>query len=123
MNLETALEPRLWEAVRASIEAGKFTVGILDAIHLLTDVNRERSGLESDGVALIGAAFGGNSPKLKVNRLRTESEQNTQRGMETMLRGLYQAIRNPRSHESLQDNERDAKTLLLFVDYLLLVVD
>jgi uncharacterized protein (TIGR02391 family) len=123
MNLETALEPRLWEAIRTSIEARRFTPAILDAIHLLTDVIRERSGLEGDGVALVGAAFGGDSPKLKINRLQTESEQNIQRGMEAMLRGLYQAIRNPRSHEAWDDNERDAKALLLFVDYLLRIVD
>lgn len=122
MNLETALEPPLWNAVRASIEARKYTAAVLDAIHFLTDVIRERSGLEGDGVALVGAAFGGNSPKLKVNRLQTESEQNVQRGVEAMLRGLYQAVRNPRSHDSIQDNERDAKALLVLVDYLLRIV-
>ena len=123
MNLETRLDPRLWEAVRTSLEARKFTGAVLDAIHLLSDLIRERSGLEGDGVALIGAAFGGASPKLKVNRLQTESEQNVQRGAEALLRGLYQAVRNPRSHGACQDDERDAVSILLFVDYLLRVVD
>jgi uncharacterized protein (TIGR02391 family) len=123
MNPETSVEPRLWEAVRASWEARKFTSAILDATYLLSDVIRERSGLEGDGVPLIGSAFGGISPKLKVNRLQTESEQNIQRGVEALLRGLYQAIRNPRSHGAYQDDERDAVALLLFVDYLLRVVD
>jgi uncharacterized protein (TIGR02391 family) len=123
MNLETSLDPRLWEAIRASVEARKFTGAILDAIYLLSDVIRERSGLEGDGVPLIGSAFGGPSPKLKVNRLQTESEQNVQRGVEALLRGLYQAIRNPRSHGVSEDDERDADALLLFVDYLLRVVD
>ncbi len=123
MNFETSLDPRLWEAVRASVEARKFTGAILDAIHLLSDVIRERSGLDGDGVALIGSAFGGSLPKLKVTRLQTESEQNVQRGVEALLRGLYQAIRNPRSHGAAQDDERDATALLLFVDYLLRVVD
>ena len=95
MNLETRLEPRLWEEVRGSVEARKYTNAILDAVHFLSDVIRERSGLEGDGVSLVGAAFGGSSPKLRVNRLRTESEQNTQRGVEALLRGIYQAIRNP----------------------------
>jgi uncharacterized protein (TIGR02391 family) len=123
MNLETKLEPKLWEAVRASLEARKFTAAILDGMHLLSDVIRERSGLEGDGVSLVGAAFGGSSPKLKVNRMQTESEQNEQRGVEALLRGLYQAIRNPRSHGGHQDDERDADAILLFVDYLLRTVD
>jgi uncharacterized protein (TIGR02391 family) len=97
MNLETTIQPRLWDVIRASIESRNFSAAVLDAIHFLSDVIRERSGLEGDGVALIGAAFGGNSPKLKVNRLQTESEQNVQRGVESLLRGVFQAIRNPRS--------------------------
>jgi uncharacterized protein (TIGR02391 family) len=123
MNLETKLEPKLWEAVRASLEARKFTGAILDGMHLLSDVIRERSGLEGDGVSLIGAAFGGSTPKLKVNRMQTESEQNEQRGVEALLRGLYQAIRNPRSHGAHRDDERDADAILLFVNYLLRIVD
>jgi len=35
---------------------------------------RERTGLESDGINLIGQAFGGKAPKLRVNKLVTESE-------------------------------------------------
>lgn len=123
MNLETRLDSRLWEVVRSSLEARNYTAAILDAIHLLTDIIRERSGLEEDGVALIGSAFGGASPKLKVNRLQTESEQNVQRGTEALLRGVYQAIRNPRSHGAYHDDERTAETILLFIDYLLRIVD
>jgi uncharacterized protein (TIGR02391 family) len=123
MNLATTLQPRLWEAVRASMEARNFTPAILDGVHLLSDVIRERSGLEGDGVALVGAAFGGSSPKLKVNRLQTESEQNVQRGVEALLRGVYQAIRNPRSHGVQGDEEPDAAAILMFVDYLLRIID
>ena len=123
MNIETRVEPRLWTVVRSSVESRQFTNAVLDAVHFLSDVIRERSGLEGDGVALIGQAFGGNNPKLKVNRLQTESEQNVQRGVESLLRGIYQAIRNPRSHGTSQDDERDATAILLFVDYLLRVVD
>jgi uncharacterized protein (TIGR02391 family) len=123
MNLETTLDRRLWNAVRLSVEARKYTSAILDAIHLLTDVIRDRSGLDGDGVALVGQAFGGNSPKLKVTRMQTESERNIQAGTEAMLRGLYQAIRNPRSHGTYDDTERDANALLLLIDYLLREVD
>lgn len=123
MNLETTIQPRLWEVIRGSIEPRNFSAAVLDAIHFLSDVIRERSGLDGDGVALIGAAFGGSSPKLKVNRLQTESEQNVQRGVESLLRGVFQAIRNPRSHGTYPDGEKDAVAILLFLDYLLRIVD
>jgi uncharacterized protein (TIGR02391 family) len=123
MNLETRLLPPLWEAVRASVEARNFSSSVLDSIHHLSEVIRERSGLEGDGVALVGAAFGGSAPKLKVNRLQTESDENVQRGVEALLRGVYQAIRNPRSHGAHQDDERSATAIILFVDHLLRIVD
>lgn len=123
MNLQTQLEPNLWEAIRTSIEDRRFSNAILDAVHFLSDRIRDRSGLEGDGVALVGAAFGGASPKLKVNRLQTESDQNIQKGIESMLRGIYQAIRNPRSHGTHSDEERDAVAIIIFLDYLLRIVD
>jgi uncharacterized protein (TIGR02391 family) len=70
MNLETKLDPRLWDAIRETYETRNFTSAILDAMHFLSDLLRERTGLESDGAALVGEAFGGNSPKLKVKSLR-----------------------------------------------------
>lgn len=122
MNLESRLDTHLWEAVRSSVESRNYTAAILDSVHFLSDVIRERSSLEGDGVALIGAAFGGPTPPLKVNRLQTESERNIQRGVEALLRGIYQSIRNPRSHGKYVDDERDSTAILLFVDYLVRVV-
>jgi uncharacterized protein (TIGR02391 family) len=123
MNLETSIDAKLWGAVRVSVESRRFCAAVLDAIHLLTDIIRDRSGLDGDGVALVGQAFGGSSPKLKVTPLRTETERNIQSGVEALLRGLYQAIRNPRSHEAHEDSQQDAEALIIFIDYLLRVVD
>lgn len=122
MNLETQLEPPLWESIRTSYEARNYTVAILDAIHCLSELIREHAGLEGDGVTLVGDAFGGKTPRLKVNRLQTESEQNVQRGIEALLRGIYQAIRNPRSHGRYADEEKDAVAIILFIDYLVRIV-
>jgi uncharacterized protein (TIGR02391 family) len=122
MNLETKLDPRLWDALRETYQARNFTGAILDAMHFLSDLLRERTGLESDGVALVGEAFGGNSPKLKVNALQTDSERSVQKGLEQLLRGVYQAVRNPRSHGKVIDTEGDAQAIILFVNYLVKLV-
>lgn len=122
MNLETRLESQLWESIRTSYEARNYTAAILDAIHFLSDLIRECAGLEGDGVALVGEAFGGKTPRLKVNRLQTESEQNVQKGIEALLRGIYQAIRNPRSHGRHVDEEKDVVAIVLFIDYLVRIV-
>lgn len=123
VNLETRLPDPLWEAVRANYEKRNFTGAILDAFYFLSELLRNKSGTEGDGASLIGQALGGAAPKIKLNRLQTESEQNVQRGMEQLLRGLYQFVRNPRSHDKVADSEDDAQTLIMFVGYLVRQID
>ena len=95
MDLKTHVSDNLWASIETSYETNNFTTAIIDALFYLGDFIRERTGLQSDGVALIGQAFGGKSPKLRVNQLQTESELAVQKGTENLLTGLYQAIRNP----------------------------
>jgi uncharacterized protein (TIGR02391 family) len=122
MNLETEISRELWQAVRRSYESQLWSNAILDSIHYMSDALRTKTGLQSDGVALVGQALGGKAPKLRLSRLQTDSEKNVQAGVEQLLRGLYQGIRNPRSHERIDDSQADAEVLILFVDYLLRVI-
>jgi uncharacterized protein (TIGR02391 family) len=118
MNLQGRISEDLWAAVRSSYTNGNYSAAVLDGVHHLSSLIRERSGADGDGATLIGQAFGGKEPKLKVNPLRTETERNIQKGVEQLLRGFYQAIRNPRSHGPVNDTEHDADTILLFVNFL-----
>lgn len=122
MNLQTEISPKLWHAVRSRWDNRDFSGAILDAIYFLSDLIREKSDLEGDGVSLVGQAFGGNNPKIKVTRLHTESDRNIQSGVEALLRGIYQAVRNPRSHEKVKDSEDDAAAIIVFIDYLIRVI-
>lgn len=123
MNIETSLDERLRNAIQSTYADRNFTGAILDAIYFLTDLIREKTGLSSDGAALVGQALGGKAPKLKVNKLETESERNVQAGLEQILRGLYQAIRNPRSHGKRTDKEEDADAIILFINFLIHIID
>lgn len=123
MNLETNVPEDLWEAVRANYERGNFTGSILDAFYFLSELLRQKSGAEGDGASLVGQALGGAAPKIKLNRLQSESEWNVQKGVEQLLRGFYQAFRNPRSHEKISDTENDARILILFTGYLVRQID
>src|SRR5882724_5641243 len=108
MNLQGKLTERLWNEIKTNYESRDFSGAILDSIHFLSEVIRQKTGLESDGVSLAGQAFGGKTPKLKVNKLQTESELNVQAGIEQLLRGIYQGFRNPRSHGKISDTQDDA---------------
>ena len=122
LNIETKIDEFLWNSIQSSYSSRNYTASIIDAIFFLSNAIRERSGLESDGVALIGAAFGGKNPKLKVNKLQTESDWNIQKGIGQLLRGIYQGIRNPRSHEKYNDTQDDADSIIIFVNYLLKII-
>lgn len=122
MNLETELQRELWQAIRRSYESSAWSNAILDAVYFLSDVIRGKTGLESDGTTLVGQAFGGKSPKLRLNRLETESDRNIQQGVEQLVRGTYQAIRNPRSHGRIDDTQADTDAIILFVNYLLRLI-
>ena len=123
MNLESLIREELWSSISKTYEAGNYSHAIVDAMHYLSDFLREKSGADGDGASLVGQAFGGQSPKLKVNKLQTETDRNVQKGLEQILRGLYLGIRNPRSHEQVDDKQEDADAIILFTNYLLSVLE
>lgn len=124
MNLQTHIRSALWEAISKPYEAGNYSDAVLQAMHFLSELVREKAGgLDGDGAALVGAALGGNAPRLRLNRLQTETERNIQSGWQDILRGLYRAIRNPRSHERVEDAKGAADAIIYFIDYCLEILD
>jgi uncharacterized protein (TIGR02391 family) len=123
MSLSTSIDQRLWTSVQNAYEAGNYTAAILDSVHYLSELIRNKSGLDSDGHALVSAAFGGQNPIIKVNALHTESEKDEQRGVDFLLRGIYTAIRNPRSHEKHTDSPEVADVVITFINYLAGLID
>ena len=122
-NLKNILDERLWNFIKRNYNSENYTGAVLDSIQFIGDLIREKSGLETDGNNLIGQAFGGKNPKIKLNKLQTESEQNIQKGVESTLRGLYSAFRNPRSHTKFVDTEVDSDAIIIFVNHLLKLID
>jgi len=89
MNLKTHIRPELWHTIANTYEAENYSHAILDAIHYLSDTLRAKSGVDGDGASLVGQALGGKAPRLRVNKLQTETERNVQKGLQQILRGLY----------------------------------
>ena len=122
-NIKQHIEERLWEFIKRSYNSEDYKTAILDSIQFIGDIIREKSGLDSDGNQLIGEAFGGTNPKIKLNRLKTESDKNVQKGIQNILRGIYSAYRNPRSHSKIDDTEQDASEIIIFLNHLLKLID
>jgi uncharacterized protein (TIGR02391 family) len=123
MDLKIGIQQDLWDVIEKNYVNESYSSAILDTIHLLTETIRNKTGLEGDGSSLIGQAFGGENPKIQLNKLQTESEKNVQKGMQDILRGVFTAIRNPRSHDKHTDTKADADAIIYFIDYLLKIID
>ena len=123
MNIQIELSEQLSKTIYANYEKANYTGAILDSIFLLSDVLRDRTGCQSDGAPLVGETLGGSDPKLKLTPLRSESDWNIQKGTESLLRGVMQAIRNPRSHEKIEDTKEVADQILAFLDHLLQMIN
>lgn len=118
MNLQTSIPSPLWTAVASAYEAENYSHAILEATYFISNVLRERAGVDGDGATLVGQALGGDVPKLKLNSLQTESDRNVQKGFEQILRGIYIGIRNPRSHEQTEDDRETANAIIHFIGYV-----
>lgn len=123
MTLQNEIDIELWETVKKNYEAENYTGAILDSVFRLTDTIRNKTGIEGDGASLIGQAFGGDNPRIKLNKLQTDSEKDAQRGIQEILRGIYTAIRNPRSHDAATDEKGTADVIIVFLNYLLSLID
>lgn len=68
------------------------------------------------GYALMMSVFGGNTPKLKIANLTTQTGKDEQEGFKFLLAGAMLAIRNPRGHEYKIEDDPDT-----CLDYLVLI--
>lgn len=122
-HIKQHIEERLWNFIKRSYNSEDYKNAILDSIQFIGDIIRNKSGLDSDGNQLVGNSFGGSNPKIKLNKLKTESEKNFQKGIESILRGIYSAYRNPRSHSKINDSEQEAFEIIIFINHLLKLID
>src|SRR5258706_6845872 len=122
MNLRAEIKPDLWDTISKQYESELYSNAVVEAMHYLSNVLRERANVDGDGISLVAQALGGDSPRLRINKFQTETEKNEQKGLEQILRGMYQGIRNPRSHEQFEDSQSVANSIILFIDYILRII-
>jgi uncharacterized protein (TIGR02391 family) len=93
---------------------------VFEATKSVAEKIRKKTGLTSDGSALIDDAFSFKNkiPHLALNSLETESQQSEQKGFLNLLKGLFGTFRNTTAHApkimwSIQ--EQDALDILSMV--------
>ena len=68
-------------------EDGHYANAVEAAVKALNDLVRLRSGLESDGTALMEQAFSIKNPVIRFNSLQDDPDRNEQKGFMMMFSG------------------------------------
>jgi len=92
------LHPRIIKCSYKHFRDGRYRDAVLNALISVFDLIRERTGLDKDGIDLIGEVFSIQHPLLAFSNLDTESGKNEQKGFLQILQGSYQGVRNPKAH-------------------------
>jgi len=105
------LDPDLRAATRTRFVSGHYADAVEAAVKALNECVRSRSGRSEDGDALMTKVFSLNAPLLRLNRLRSKSEESEQRGHMMLCQGVVAAWRNPRAHSLVDDHP--SRTLMM----------
>jgi uncharacterized protein (TIGR02391 family) len=100
---------------RAELVQDNYFHAVLEATKSIADKIRTKTGLTGDGALLVDAALCGQSPKLAINPLTTDSHRSEQSGFANLVKGTFGMFRNTTGHEAriLWDlNKEDAEDLL-----------
>lgn len=92
------VHPDVLKFCRAELLQENYFHAVFEATKSIADKIREKSGLLSDGSRLVDDAFGGNTPLLAFNTLRTETERSEQTGLMNLIKGVFGLFRNTTAH-------------------------
>lgn len=109
IDFEALLHPAILEHAYPQYRDGHLRDAVLNAIVVVFDLIRQRTGLQTDGDRLVGEALSLQHPLLVLSEVETESGKNDQSGFMQILQGAYKGIRNPKAH-SLQHDLDEHKT-------------
>ncbi len=118
------LHPAIVTSSHSQFKNGHYRDAVLNSIIAVFDLIRKRTNLDKDGAALVEEALSLTHPKLIISELDSESGQNEQKGFIQILKGAYQAIRDPKAHSLSSDLDKSkASQYLIFASLLARRID
>ena len=111
--------PSIIAYCRAELLTDNYFHAVMEANKGLFQRIRDKSGVETDGNALIEQVFSSN-PILIINSFQSRSEKDEHAGFCNLLKGLCSMFRNPMSHEPKVEwpiSEQDALEILGIISY------
>jgi len=119
-NLKYKLElrnahPKIFEFCSAELLAENYFHTVFEAVKSVAEIIRNKSGLTTDGSALIEEAFSIRNPLIQINGLSNETEESEHKGFANLIKGVFGMFRNTIAHSPKiiwEINEQDALDIL-----------
>lgn len=124
LSLET-LHPAIKKVSRKLFFDGHYSQAIFEAYKTVVNQVKKISGVASlDGKPLMENVFSLSKPKIKLNRLQSQSDKDEQLGFMFLFSGAALGIRNPKAHDNIiQKDPIKALEYLSFASLLLKRLD
>jgi uncharacterized protein (TIGR02391 family) len=95
------VHPRIKKVSRKLFMDGHFPEAILNAYKAVSNMVKEKTGLDIDGKELMARAFNEQRPILKLTSMNRVSEIDEQEGFRFIFMGVMVGIRNPKAHDEI----------------------
>jgi uncharacterized protein (TIGR02391 family) len=115
--------PRVRQACDLLFAQGHLSHGVAEAIKVMRDILRERSGLDLDGERLATRALSPTNPRIVVADLETETGNSRQRGVMAVAQGIFAAVRNPIAHDQIVVPPAEARRVMAMIGFVLEAVE
>lgn len=109
---ERNIHPNISIVALKLFDDGHYSQATFEAFKFLDNEVKRISRVNESGVKLMMAVFNEKSPQIKLNDLKSTSDEDEQSGFRFIFAGAMSGIRNPRGHEIRSD------TIDLCLDHL-----
>ena len=93
------LHSQVLKYCRAELMQDNYFHAVFEATKGLAQRIRDMTEIQEDGAHLVDRVFSVERPVLAMNRLQTPTEKSEHKGFAALLKGCFQAVRNPLAHE------------------------
>lgn len=99
---------------------GHYARAVEEAFKCLNNFIKDKAKSTEDGSSLMQSVFSANKPKLKINRLKSQSQRDEQLGYMQIFAGCMTGIRNPRAHDHKhEDGPEVALEMVVWANHLM----
>lgn len=89
---------KIFEFCNAELVAENYFHAVFEATKSIAETIRYKTGLSSDGAALIDEAFSMKNPLIQINDLSNETFESEHKGFANLVKGVFGMFRNTTAH-------------------------